>query len=369
MWKRFIIPLLFCIAFVGASCEFWYLLKGFYETPFIWTRFNNDFNFSIIPLGINLVVLIFFSSLLTLVKPRSTHVYAVYVFAALTMFVFLKLTILTGLAAIVYAIGFAFYEWSTNKLFHSYIKIDFWDTYTKTIPTLITFLTVVISLGHFQASIDHLNQLKITIPKILIEKAFESVSPGTNVKGAHTNYIAQNTDSPEVNDLINKQLEQFGITDPSQQELYREQIKQQLGVAPLTTEPLSATQSPALTTQEELLKQLTPQTSSSKQATSSSFINKLNSIPGLAQIQENYKDQLVNQMKNQLEEQVNGLVNKYAMYIPVLNAIAVFFLLSILNLPVMLLCIGLVVIVMDTLKFLKVIDVVKVKMEVERFAW
>jgi uncharacterized membrane protein YvlD (DUF360 family) len=74
-------------------------------------------------------------------------------------------------------------------------------------------------------------------------------------------------------------------------------------------------------------------------------------------------------MKNQLEEQVNGLVNKYAMYIPVLNAIAVFFLLSILNLPVMLLCIGLVVIVMDTLKFLKVIDVVKVKMEVERFAW
>jgi hypothetical protein len=174
---------------------------------------------------------------------------------------------------------------------------------------------------------------------------------------------------PEVNDLINKQLEQFGITDPSQQELYREQIKQQLGVAPLTTEPLSATQSPALTTQEELLKQLTPQTSSSKQATSSSFINKLNSIPGLAQIQENYKDQLVNQMKNQLEEQVNGLVNKYAMYIPVLNAIAVFFLLSILNLPVMLLCIGLVVIVMDTLKFLKVIDVVKVKMEVERFAW
>lgn len=355
MWKRFIIPLLFCIAFIASTAYFWYLLKGFYDNPFIWTRFNNDFNFSMIPLGINLVILIFFSSLLTLVKPRSHLVYGVYVVAASTFVFFLPITVIYVTAAVLFALGFVFYEWGTNNLFHSYIKINFWDTYTKTIPTLITFLTVVIALGHFQASIDHLNELKISIPRVILEKAFESISADTgNVQGTNT-YIAQaNVDSPEVNDLINKQLEQFGITDPAQQEIFREQVKQQLGVAPETTS-LEVASAPAALT--------------SPSTTSVSPINNIGSLPGFSQVQTAYKDQLINQLKTQIEGQINGLINRYASYIPMLNAIAIFFLLSILNLPVMLLSIGLVVITMDTLRFLKVIDVVKVKMDVERFAW
>lgn len=373
MWKRRIIPLLFCIAFIASTAYFWYLMKGFYETPFIWTRFNNDFNFRMIPLGINLVVLIFFSSLLTLVKPRSHLVYGVYVVAAATFVFFIPIGILHGTAAVLFALGFIFYEWATNKLFHSYIKINFWDTYTKTIPTLITFLTFVIAIGHFQASIDHLTELKISVPRIILEKAFESVS-GDNkqqVKGTST-YIAQSgVDSAEVNELINQQLIQFGITDPVQQQLFREQVKQQLGIAPLTTSPQVASAA-AGTTQQELLQQLsadTPITTPGAIPGTSSLINNISTFPGVEQVQTAYKDQLINQFKVQIENQINGLINKYSWYIPILNGIAIFFLLSILNLPVMLLSIALVVMVMDTLRFLKIIEVIKMKMDVERFAW
>jgi hypothetical protein len=345
-------------------------MQGFYETPFIWTRFNNDFNFRMIPLGINLVVLIFFSSLLTLVKPRSHLVYGVYIVAAATFIFFIPVGVLHVTAAVLFALGFIFYEWATNKLFHSYIKINFWDTYTKTIPTLITFLTVVIALGHFQASIDHLTELKISVPRIILEKAFESVS-GDNqqVKGTST-YIAQSgIDSEEVNELINQQLIQFGITDPVQQQLFREQVKQQLGIAPLTTSPQVASAA-AGTTQQELLQQLnTDQPITKPGDIPSSLINNLGSFPGVDHVQTAYKDQLINQFKVQIENQINGLINKYSWYIPIINAIAIFFLLSILNLPVMLLSIALVVMIMDTLRFLKIIEVVKVKMDVERFAW
>jgi hypothetical protein len=372
MWKRRIIPLLFCIAFVASTAYFWYLLKGFYDTPFIWTRFNNDFNFRMIPLGINLVVLIFFSSLLTLVKPRSHLVYGVYVVAAATFMFFIPVGVLHVTSAVLFALGFIFYEWGTNKLFHSYIKINFWDTYTKTIPTLITFLTVVIALGHFQASIDHIRELKITLPRVILEKAFESVTGSNeNVQGTSTYMAQSNLDSAEVNELINQQLEQFGITDPVQQQLFREQVKQQLGIAPLTTSPEVASAA-AGTTQQESLQQLTtdqPITTPGVSPSTNSFINSLGSLPGVDQVQTAYKDQLINQFKTQIENQINGLINKYSSYIPILNAIAIFFLLSILNLPVMLLSIALVVMTMDTLRFLKIIEVIKVKMDVERFAW
>lgn len=274
--------------------------------------------------------------------------------AAATYVVFLPVTLLTAGAALIFAIGFMFYEWSTNKLFHSFVRIDFWDTYTKTIPTLITFLTVVMAVIQWQSSIDNLKQLKITIPKSIIEKAFLSAS-GDDVKGVHT-YIAQtNPDTQEINDLINKQLIQMGITDPQEQAVMRDQVKQKLGISSPTGTP-----APVKAGSTKMVATPTP---------TKSLFNGLDSIPGMEAIKTNYRDQLVNQLKQQLEDQVNQLIGKYSPYIPVLNAIAIFFLLSILNLPVMLLSIALVVVTMNILRRLKIISVVKVKVEVERFAW
>lgn len=350
--------------FIIASVWFWHALAAVYRTPYAWTSFNNDFNYSLIPLAAAIIVMIVFSSLLTVFKANTLLSKIVYGTGAAAHLVFLPFGIVNIGAGVLFYIGFVAYERYTGEMLHNCVKIHFFDTYWRTVPSLITYFTFVIAIGSFQASIDNLNSLKITIPKGVIEQTVNLVTGGS-VKGEST-FIAQNppssTDMEALDEIVNEQLSRFGITDPRQKAFIKQQVYQQAGLQMPVTAP-SPTIFPNTTPGSPVPSGFAPT------GTLPSFpvFSQSNALAG--QLQQEYKEILVQQSKAMIERQLEGIIERNRMYIPILNAIAIFFLVSIINIPVMLVSVGTVTLVMSLMKSSGMISVVRIQAEVERLTW
>lgn len=363
MLKKSIIPGVFSGLFLTFSILYWYVVRRFYNDPFAWFKFEGNFDNNLIYLIFSTVGLIIFSSLLTIIRPKSRTSLGTYGLGALIQFIFLPFEPFLIVSMFVFFLGFWFYESGSDKIFHSYIKINFWDTYTKTIPGLLTFLTIVIAIVCYQAGLDKARTLKITVPERLIEQTIDFLGGG-NIKGESTSINApestrtlaqsnvENTqaDDATIEQILNEQLQKYGITDPVQQQLIKEQIKQMYGVG--GTQSSESGRSP------------------SPQQTTTAPPNPNDPVGGLSQqVQQEYRRLLIEQTKNEIERQLDANVAQYRPFIPVLNTIALFFLLSIINLPVMILSIPLVTGIMYAMRRYGLISIVKVKQDVERLAW
>jgi hypothetical protein len=91
--------------------------------------------------------------------------------------------------------------------------------------------------------------------------------------------------------------------------------------------------------------------------------------PQVQGIQREYRRLLIEQTKKEVERQIDTQVSQYRPYLPILNTVAIFFLLSIINLPIVLITIPIVSFIMYLIKRYGLISIVTVKTDVERIAW
>lgn len=288
MLKKTLFPVLYAIAFLGSSTAFWYFLDQLYQTPFIWMEFNFALNQKLIPIGVSVIGTIIAASLLTIFKPHPLFHKITFILGALIGFLFLPQTEFTFLCICIFAAGFLIYERATTDTFHSFIKIQFWETYSHTIPGLLTAFAFCVAIGSYQASSLAINDFRIAIPDSVLEQTIRMFQPAQ----------PQNQINPEVQAV----LDQLG------------------GVLPNETI-------------------------------------------------EDVNQRIFEQTKLQIEGQINSAVDQYKPFIPFLSAAAIFFFFNILNFPVLILSTALVSLIMKVLTVTKVISIVTVKMDVERFAW
>lgn len=210
------------------------------------------------------------------------------------------------------------------------------------------------------------------------------------------------------NDLITSQLEKYGITDPAEVSALTELITTEAAtsgadiptrdlleqVVPLleesgglsTLETIDLQEGPSndttevdLLTDDTTLDAITSQLSESENGEAMPLNSILNGILNrgesgeggsiMGNLRDQYREILINQAQREVELRVNAFLPMIRDYIPVLNAITVFFLISIINLPVMIISIMFITAIMSLLRKLGVIAVVKVQTEVERLAW
>lgn len=357
MMKKSVIPGVLSGIFLTIAIIFWYVVRRFYDDPFSWISFKNSFDYSLIFLILSIIGLAVVSALLSIIRPKSKVTLGTYTLGSLLQFIFLPFDPFLIFASLFFFYGFWSFERETNKIFHQYIKIHFADTYWKTIPGLITCLTLLIAVVCYQSSIDKAKTLRITIPEQLIEQTVDMIS-GPQVKGESTS-LAQADDS-SVEQIIEEQLQKYGIKDPAQRELIKEQVKQMYGID-TGTEPLTATVPPGLEKALEddksgLLDQLTE-----KLTGEGTTMNQ--------NLQQEYRRLLIDQTKKEVERQIDSKVSQYRPFLPIMNTIAIFFLLSIINLPIVLVTIPIVSSIMYLMKRYGLISIVSVKMDVERIAW
>lgn len=334
---------------------FWYVVKSFYVEPFSWISFTKKFDGNLVYLGIAIIGLIITSAQLSIFRPKTTLTRASYLLGGTFQFVFLPFEPFLLLSILFFFLGFWLFERNVYKSLHDYIKINFWETFSHTIPGLITFMSIVIAIVTLQASVNNINDVKITIPDSVIEKTIDFLTQtGTpqplqpNVKGETT--IAQAApDDETIDQLINEQIDKYGITDPTQKAIIREQVKKLYGGQ--TSNTVTVPSAPSSGTAED------------------TFSLPPNGTELLQEVQQDYKQMLVNQTKAEVEKQLDLAVYQYRSYLPVLNTLAVFFLLSIINLPVMIISIPLVTGIMFLMRNLGIITIVKVQQEVEHIAW
>ncbi len=153
MDKKTITPILFGTGFLSAAIAFWYFLADAYRNPFAWLRFDQSWHDQLIPIAFCIIVMIMFASLLTIFRGNPLTSYLIYGIGAMTAFLFLPVGLGTLGAIVAFVAGFIGYETATAKVFHSYIKISFWGTYSSTIPGLLTVIAFVFALGHYQAAV------------------------------------------------------------------------------------------------------------------------------------------------------------------------------------------------------------------------
>jgi len=353
MLKKGILPGVFSGLFLTFSILFWYVVKRFYVEPFGWISFTKNFDTNLIFLGFTLIGLILFSALLTVVCPKSTLTKGTYFLASMFQWIFLPFGPFLILSLFIFFAGFLLFEYTTYKTFHSYIKINFWDTYTRTIPGLITMISIVIGIVVFQASINNVNNVKISVPDSIIEQTINVMSlPAVKGESATVGKELARADAATLDQIINEQLKRFGITDPGQQQLIREQVKDMYGVDTQT----SSQSAPLQRGERDLTEVLNIPVPPAGNAL-------------LNDVESDYKQLIVDQTKKEVEQQLDLAIYKYRSYLPILNTLAIFFLLGIISLPVMWLTIPLVSGIMLLLRRFNFISVVKVKEDVEHIAW
>ena len=289
MLKKSLFPILYALIFCISTGFFWYTAAELYRTPFIWMDLGLELQKKLVPIGIAVIGTIFSASLLTIFKPHAFFSKITYFGGASLSFLFLPQTELTFLASAIFTAGFLLYESATTDTFHSYIKIRFWETYSRTIPGLLTAFAFCVAVGSFQASSLAVETFQITLPESVVEQTVQFLQP-----------------QPEP---------QLETIDPSAQALI-DQIQE--------------------------------------------------FVPG---VQTQTQEFLIEQTKLQLENRINQSIDQYRTFIPIISAAAIFFFFSILNFPVMILSTVIVSATMKLLTLTKVISVVTVKMDVERFAW
>jgi hypothetical protein len=403
MWKKIIVPSIFALCYLCAAVGFWYFLQPIYSNPFIWTKLDYSFNLLLLPVGGTIIAMLLFSSLLNIFKPTMVFSHAAYVVAAAIQFVFVPLSIPACIAAVIFIAGFSQYERTTSSIFHSYIKIKFWDTYTRSIPTIMTALAFVFALGLYQASTLTVQDFKIEIQRQWIEQALDLVtsSNGASVQGvsimaqtpsrnqvpllSQSRPIAQSQSQPSpepaetsqqefIEQYINQQLDQLGITDPTQREIIKQQVRQQLEAQVATQNSQHSSESKReAATGGVVTGSNTSTGSANTPKTASGSASPFQQTPlapvSTNALQDQYRELLISQTMQQLDAQFNTLINQYRPYLPFVSGIVGFIFFSILNLPVAILSILLVFLLMNLLKALKIISIVQVKMEVERLAW
>lgn len=342
MSKRSIYSYLFGFLFLVSSYGFWLQVHNVYSEPYFWANLDHTWIWKVIPLGVSLTFLVIAASLLVIFKMSRFFSAVVYIVGALIQLVIAGPDLLMIASSVIFIFSFLNYEQACSSIFHSFIKIDFWATYSRTVPALITTLILGISIGSFQFSSAQADEFTFTIPDAMVDQVVKLVLNGNNTPVTQTTpqQTTQQT-APIVSDeLVESALqEQFrtnNITDPQQQEALRVEVRRQL-------EAQFGSSSPSATTQQR-----TPGT-------------------GLMNL-ESYQNQVRKLAKTEFERQAAILIDQYRPYLPYISAFATYFILSIINLPVMMLSIALVVGIMTILKALKVISVVKVKMDVERLA-
>jgi hypothetical protein len=394
MWKKIIVPSIFALCYLCAAVGFWYFLQPIYADPFIWTKLDYSFNLLLLPVGGTIIAMVLFSAMLNIFKPTMVFSHVAYVVAAALQFVFIPVSIPAFIAAVIFVAGFSQYERTTSSIFHSYIKIKFWDTYTRSIPIIMSALAFVFALGLYQASTVTVEEFKIEIQREWVEQTLDLVTSnnGASVQGVST--IAQapyqsQTPSPTqarplaqaqaqpapapaetsqeeiMEQYINQQLDQLGITDPAQREIIKQQVRQQLEAqaAAQNAQPGTTSSGSADTSTGDNGMDITASGSASTLPETPIAPVPMNAL------QDQYRELLITQTMQQIDSQLNTLINQYRPYLPFVSAIAGFLLFSILNLPVTILSILLVVMIMNLLKALKIISIVQVKMEVDRLAW
>lgn len=389
MWKKIIVPSIFALCYLSAAVGFWYFLQPIYADPFIWTKLDYSFNLLLLPVGGTIIAMVLFSALLNIFKPTMVFSHVAYVVAAALQFVFIPFSIPACIAAFIFVAGFSQYERTTSTIFHSYIKIKFWDTYTRSIPIIMSALAFVFALGLYQASTLSVNEFKIEIQRQWVEQTLDLVTSdsGASVQGVSTVAQepvrtrplaqAQSQPSPEpaetsqeeiMEQYINQQLDQLGITDPTQREIIKQQVRQQLEAqaAAQNAQPGSGSNGEATTGAVDTGSAIVPQTAS---GSASTFPQTPIAPVSMNALQDQYRELLITQTMQQLDAQFNTLINQYRPYLPFVSAVAGFIFFSILNLPVTILSILLVAMIMNLLKALKIISIVQVKMEVDRLAW
>lgn len=389
------VPSIFALCYLCAAVGFWYFLKPIYADPFIWTKLDYSFNLLLLPVGGTIIAMVLFSALLNIFKPTMVFSHVAYVVAAALQFVFIPVSIPALIAAVIFVAGFSQYERTTSDIFHSYIKIKFWDTYTRSIPIIMSALAFVFALGLYQASTLKVNDFKIEIQREWVEQTLNLVTSdnGASVQGVSTVAQApgqtrplaqaQLQPSPEpaetsqeeiMEQYINQQLDQLGITDPTQREIIKQQVRQQLEAqaAAQNAQPGSGSNAEATTGAVDTGSTIStgsaivPETAS---GSASTFTQTPIAPVSMNALQDQYRELLITQTMQQLDAQFNTLINQYRPYLPFVSAIAGFIFFSILNLPVTIVSILLVVMIMKLLKALKIISIVQVKMEVDRLAW
>jgi hypothetical protein len=307
MDKKTVAPVLFGAGFIVAALAFWYAVAQTYLQPFAWLRFDETWNMQLIPIAISIITMILFASLLTIFRPNRWVSGGVYLVSGLAALLFQPSTLLTALVIIIFVIGFVGYENTTSHVFHSYIKISFWATYSHTIPGLLTTMAFVFAFGHLQAAMPAAQTFEYTISDELFGQVTSLISAQTDPDEAAG---ADGVDSSSTGDgsIEQNAAELFGI-DPT---------------------AISGT---------------------------------------LGQYEQQYQTVVLDQARQAIEQQINNWIDQYRIVIPILSAVVVFLFFSIINLPVMLLSIGLMVATMKFMQATGVISIVPVKMDVERIAW
>ncbi len=351
MLKKRVLPGIFAALFLSFSLLFWYVVKRFYVEPFGWISFTKNFDANLIFLGLTLIGLILCSALLTITKPKTNLTKGVYFAASMLQWLFIPFGPFLILSMFVFFFGFMLFENVTFKTFHTYIRINFWDTYTRTIPGLISTMSLVIAITVFQSSINNVNNVSISIPDGIIEQTINFMSlPAVKGESTSNRELAQ-VNTATFDQLVNEQMQRFGITDPQQQQLIREQVKQMYGVE---TTPSASAPASALNRRENLTEIL------EVPPAGNALLN---------EVQNDYRTMVVSQTKQEVEKQLDRAIVRYRSYLPILNTLAVFFLLGIIALPVIVISVPLVTGIMLLLRKINFISVVKVKEEVERIEW
>ncbi len=350
MLKKKILPATFAILFLVFAILFWYVVKLFYLEPFGWISFTGNFDTNLILLAITLIGMILFSSLLTIIKPKTNFTKAVYFVASMFQWLFLPFGPFLLISMFIFFTAFLVFENTTFRTFHSFILINFWDTYSRTIPGLISTVTLVIAIALFQSSLNNVNNVKISIPVGIIEQTINFMSlPAIQGESTSSNELAQ-LDTATFDQLVNEQMLRFGITDPAQQQLIREQVKQMYGVE----DPSASVSAPGVNKRNNLTEIL------DVPPAGNALLN---------EVQNDYKSLVVTQTKREVERQLELAITRYRSYLPILNTLAVFFLLGIISLPVMGISIPLVTFIMYLLKKAEIISITKVKAEIEQIVW
>jgi hypothetical protein len=312
--KRALLANVFAILFVLAAALVWFVCAWIFAEPFRWASLDPAWMRYAAFLAGAIALLIVIASILSLLRPSSEYAFAVFVVGGAIAFAFLPVSVFTAAAAMLFAVGFHFFEKGVQETFHSFVHVDFGSTYRKTIPTLLSMIALVVAVGQYQASRNAIDSFRYEVPASWVNTAAD--------------IVASQSGAGETADISEQRIQ----------------------------EELSRYDTAGNEKQLELMRSLVTQ----------ALRDEVEEARIVAE--RSIRERIREMARNEIERQINGFVDTYRPYLPLISAFVIFSTVNLFSVPVLLVSIALTVFVIAIMKRLRIVSVIKVKQEVERLA-
>lgn len=175
MSKQTIVEAIIASLFVIGSFVFWFLVGRLYQDPFLWTQFDLEWPARLINIAITLLWLTTMMGLFVVTKTNLAMSIIAYIIGGTIQFLFIPFSLLTFVCFTIFSFAFFSAQQTSKSYFENALKINIWNSFSRTIPSLFFAMVILVGVGQFAVSSSEINEFDFEIPQPFLEETTDVV--------------------------------------------------------------------------------------------------------------------------------------------------------------------------------------------------